>query len=79
MSDQKNDSPIKEVPDDSIGRTEFRKLIHDLRNGLSPILMQAQLMAHYANNPVTEEDAIKELAVAIEQSVKAMAQMLEEK
>ena len=58
---------------------EYRKLIHDLRNGLSQILMQAQLMSRYAETPGTEIAAIKKLADAIEQNVKAMALLLDNK
>ena len=53
------------------------KLIHDLRNGLSPILMQAQLLSQYAENPSEDAEAIKKAAEAIERSVKAMALLLD--
>ena len=79
MSEQINDLNTKEERADFVGLFEHRKLIHDLRNGLSPILMQAQLLLQYAETPSTEAGAIKKLAEAIEQSVKAMAILLDNK
>ena len=56
---------------------EYRKLIHDLRNGLSPILMQAQLLSQYAEHAGSETEAIKKSAEAIERSVKEMVKLLD--
>lgn len=78
MSEQIKDSIIKEGHDD-LGLFEYRKLIHDLRNGLSPILMQAQLLSRYAETPGAEVAAIKKSADAIEQGVKAMDLLLDNK
>ncbi len=62
---------------DFVGQLEYRKLIHDLRNGLSSILMQAQLLLQYTETPGTGSAAIKKSAGAIAKSVKAMASLLE--
>jgi len=79
MSDQMNDSRIKKEHSDFAGLIGHRQLIHDLRNALSPILMQAQLLSQYAETPGTEADAIKKSADALEKNVKAMVTLLNDK
>ena len=74
-----NDSRIKHEHGDFVGLFEYRKLIHDLRNSLSPILMQAQLLSQHAENAGSEAAAIKKSADAIERSVKEMANLLDNK
>lgn len=71
-------------PGTQVGRVEsvriaaYHKLIHDLRSGLSPILMQAQLLLHYAQTPTVDAETVKKSAGAIEQSAKEMAVLLED-
>ena len=79
MSEQIVDSRIKEEHSDFISLFEYKKLIHDLRNSLSPILMQAQLLSQHAENAGSEGEAIKNCAEAIERSVKTMAKLLDSK
>ncbi|MDP3941212.1 MAG: hypothetical protein Q8Q49_02780 [bacterium] len=79
MSEQIKNSTIKEEHGDFVGPFEYRKLIHDLRNGLSPILMQAQLLSQYVETPGIEVSTIKKSADAIEQSVRAMTILLDNK
>lgn len=55
------------------------KLIHDLRNCLSPILMQAQLLSHYAETAGSETEAIRKSVEVIERSVKDMVSLLAHK
>lgn len=78
MSEHMRDTGIKEQHDNLVGIFEYRKLIHDLRNGLSPILMQAQLLSQYAESPSPEGAAIKKSANAIERSVRTMEQLLDD-
>ena len=54
----------------------YDKLIHDLRNGLAPILMQVQLLSKYAETPEADAEAIKNSAVSIERAVKEMVALL---
>lgn len=56
---------------------DHETLIHDVRNGLSAILMQAQLLSHYAETPAADVDAIKRSVSAIEQSVRAIVIVLD--
>ena len=80
MSEKISRSRIKkEVLDDFVDMVEHRKLIHDLRNCLSPMLMQAQLLSQHAENADSEAVAIKKSAEAIERSVKEMVKLLENK
>jgi signal transduction histidine kinase len=52
------------------------ELIHDLRNKLAPILMQAQLLSQYAERAGSHAEAIKKSAAAIERSVKEIEVLL---
>lgn len=80
MSEQINNTKTEEEHVDFVRLFEYRKLIHDLRNGLSPILMQAQLLlAQYAETPGEDAEMIKKSAEAIERSVKEMVKLLDNK
>ena len=79
MSKTLIDSQIKNEHSDSLQLLNHRKLIHDLRNGLSPILMQAQLLLIHTERKDLESGAIRESARAIERSVHEIINLLDNK
>ncbi len=79
MSDQIQDSRTKAEYRDSRELFEHEKLIHDLRNCLSPILMQAQILSLHAATSGTEREAIKKSANVIERKVQEMVKLLDQK
>lgn len=55
----------------------FHKLIHDIRNGLSPILMYAQLIAYNTDKTPENTATIKKSAKEIENRIKSLASLLD--
>lgn len=78
MSDKINDVRKKELDGDFVPLLEHKKMIHDVRNGLSAILMQAQLLSLYTENGEPATKTIKTSAKAIEQSVKEIVMLFDD-
>lgn len=54
------------------------KLFHDLRNLISPILIQSQLLMRYAETPESKSLEIKKSADAIDYCVRKIVKLLEQ-
>lgn len=77
MSKQAKEIGAHDIAGIAVSHLEYRKLIHDLRNSLASILMQAQMLSHLAKIAKTDVVAIKKVAGSIEKNVKSMAHLLE--
>lgn len=53
------------------------KLLHDIRGGLSPILIYTQLIAYNLEKVPSSAETIRELTKEIENSVKSLERLLD--